>query len=577
MNARVELPLWLVLVLALLAAWATLDRLLVPSVRWYLRRRVNRVIDELNTRLKIRIQPFQRTRRQVLIDRLLYDPMVLQAAEASALERQMPREVALAQVERYAREIVPAFNAYFYFRLGTWISRRVARLLYRVRLGASDEAALAAVPADSTVVFLMNHRSNMDYVLVAYLAADRTALSYAVGEWARIWPLQTLIRATGAYFVRRGSGDPLYRRVLERYIQMATAAGVTQAVYPEGGLTRDGRLRPPKLGLLGYMLRTFDPSGERDLVFIPVGINYDRTLEDRTLLLDLPAQPAAAEAATAPARSDPAGDVIPRAQATAASTATAPPQSAAAGTGAGAPPPSTSRGPSATAPPRPGLPRAAAIALRFVLRQLWLMARNRWHRFGYACVTFGMPISMRGYLAQHQLDLRKLAPAELSARLAALGAELMTAVGAVVPVLPVPLVASVFVERAEDGAQPGPLSLLELKAAAWRRMAALEAAGARVYVPRRDQDYAIEAGLRVLTLRHLVDERDGLYLARPDELPLLRYYANSIAHLGGAGNSSGPAADAAGSGTPGTPAAASANRGTPGRSQLDGGVAVSTP
>jgi len=62
-------------------------------------------------------------------------------------------------------------------------------------------------------------------------------------------------------------------------------------------------------------------------------------------------------------------------------------------------------------------------------------------------------------------------------------------------------------------------------------MRELEAAGANVYIPRRDRDYAIVAGLRMLTLRHLVDEADGLYRARPDELPLLRYYANSIAHL----------------------------------------------
>src|SRR5579864_1029685 len=363
----------------------------------------------------------------------------------------MPREVVLAEVERYAREIVPAFNAYFYFRLGTWISRRVARLLYRVRLAASDEAALAEVPAGSTVVFLMNHRSNMDYVLVAYLAADRTALSYAVGEWARIWPLQTLIRATGAYFVRRNSRDPLYRRVLERYIQMATGAGVTQAVYPEGGLTRDGRLRPPKLGLLGYMLRTFDPEGERDLVFIPVGINYDRTLEDRTLLLDAPAATASPAAPAAPATNAPA---------------------------AGAPPVSGPR-------QRPGVMRALATTLRFVLRQLGLAARSRWHRFGYACVTFGTPISMRRILRERRLDFRTLPPAEQSERLAALGGELMAAVGAVVPVVPVPLVASVFVERADRGL--GPLSLLELKASAWRRMAELEAGGARVYEHRRHQ------------------------------------------------------------------------------------------
>ena len=68
---------------------------------------------------------------------------------------------------------------------------------------------------------------------------------------------------------------------------MATAAGVTQAVFPEGGLSRDGKLRPPKLGLLDYMLRAFDPEGERDLVFMPAGINYDRTFEDRSFLVDL--------------------------------------------------------------------------------------------------------------------------------------------------------------------------------------------------------------------------------------------------------------------------------------------------
>jgi glycerol-3-phosphate O-acyltransferase len=145
----------------------------------------------------------------------------------------------------------------------------------------------------------MNHRSNMDYVLVGYLAARRAALSYAVGEWARIWPLQTLIRSMRAYFVRRNSRNELYRRVLERYVVMATAAGVTQAVYPEGGLSRNGRLRPPKLGLLDYLLRGFDPHGERDLVFIPVGINYDRTLEDRTLLLELQPGPAKARPGSA--------------------------------------------------------------------------------------------------------------------------------------------------------------------------------------------------------------------------------------------------------------------------------------
>jgi glycerol-3-phosphate O-acyltransferase len=483
MTRTVALPLWLLALLAAAAAWAAVERLLVPSVRWVLSRRVNRVIAELNTRLKIDIKPFQLTKRRVLIDRLLYDPQVLAAAEAHARAGGMPREVAMEQVARYAREIVPSFNAYLYFRLGTWIARRVARLLYRVRLGFADEAGLAAVEPGATIVFLMNHRSNMDYVLVAYLAADRTALSYAVGEWARIWPLQTLIRSLGAYFVRRDSRDPLYRRVLERYIHMATEGGVTQAVYPEGGLTRDGRLRPPKLGLLDYMLRGFDPAGPRDLVFIPVGINYDRTLEDRTLLLDR----------------SPGDDGRP------------------------------------AAPRRRGL-AALGTTLAFVARNLGLMARHRWHRFGYACVNFGTPISMRERLGRSGLDLRALPREERFRAVAELAGELMAAIGRAVPVLPVPLVATVFLRR------PGrALSELEVKAHAWELTAELATAGAHVYVPRGDEDYAIAVGLRALALRHLVEERDGLFRARAAEAPLLAYYAGSIAHLIEAGTAAAEA------------------------------------
>jgi hypothetical protein len=71
------------------------------------------------------------------------------------------------------------------------------------------------------------------------------------------------------------------------------------------------------------------------------------------------------------------------------------------------------------------------------------------------------------------------------------------------------------------------LSELEIKAEAERLIAALEARGAKIYVPRADRDYAISAGLEMLTLRHVVEEADGLFSARPEEA-WLSYYANSI-------------------------------------------------
>ena len=135
----------------------------------------------------------------------------------------------------------------------------------------------------------MNHRSNTEYIIVVYMAANRATLSYTVGAWACTWPLQSLIKSLGG-FVRRESDNPLYRRVLAPYVQMATAGGVVQAFYPERQLTRDGYLQKPRFCLINYMLSAFAPKGERDLVFIPAGINYDRAMEDRTLVGELDPQ-----------------------------------------------------------------------------------------------------------------------------------------------------------------------------------------------------------------------------------------------------------------------------------------------
>ena len=309
--------------------------------------------------------------------------------------------------------------------------------------------------SDSRTFWLVGRRSR------------RAALSYAVGEWAQVWGLQQLIRAMGAYFVRRNSKDELYRRVLERYIAMATEAGVTQAVYPEGGLTRDGLMREPKFGVLDYMLRGFHTHGERDLVFVPLGLNYDRVLEDRTQLR--------------------AGD--------------------------------------AAAPKTSGL-RAAAKTLAFISDQLWLLLRSRWHRLGYACVNFGTPASVRAWSAARGVDFDHLPREQRQIEVAELGRHLMDQVGQLIPVLPVPLVATVLLQQGERA-----IGELELKSAVAELVSALEGRNARLYLPRGDWDYAVSAGLRMLTLRHLVDEQDGLYRTRPEEAPLLRYYANSIAHL----------------------------------------------
>ena len=476
MTSSVSVPLWVVVIVGALALWSLLDRLLIPSVRFLMRRRLNRAIDKLNTRLKLRIQPFKLAKRQALIDQLIFDPEVLRAVEDYAAANKVTREVAQALARRYAREIVPSFSAYAYFGIGTRLARKLSTFIYRVRLGYLDETAMQTVDPDSAVIFVINHRSNMDYVLVTYMVSSASALSYAVGEWARVWLLQSVIRSMGGYFVRRDSREPLYRKVLARYVHMAIAGGLTQAMFPEGGLTRDGKLRPPKLGLLSYMVSSFDPKGARDALFVPVGINYDRVIEDRIQVGTL---------------KTPEGE-------------------------------------------KPRFRFSAGTLVAFLAQNTWLRLRGKLYRYGYACVSFGRPLSLRQYVAERGIDFRMLDEQRRFAEIETLGETLMQKVGEVVPALPVALVSTVVLAAGR------PLSALELKGAVVDLMVRLGESGAHIHIPRADQDYALEVGLRMLLLRHLVEEENGLYRANPQEELLLRYYANSIAHLIPAGSLSPP-------------------------------------
>ncbi|SMX39139.1 Glycerol-3-phosphate acyltransferase [Octadecabacter ascidiaceicola] len=282
------IPLWLLVLVLLFAAVTFASHFLFPSVRWFFRRRAERVVARVNQRLAKPIEPFKLARRYDTIERLVFDPEVIRAVNEYAKAEDVREDVAFEKARHYAREIVPSFSATAYFSFGMRLAKWLSRFLYKLRVGQFDRAEYEAIDPDATVIFVMNHRSNMDYVLVTYLVSRAGALSYAVGEWARVWPLSAMIKMMGGYFIRRKSRSKptareLYRKVLARYVQMATEGGVTQAVFPEGGLSLTGKMADPRLGILSYIVEGFDPE-QRDVVFVPVALNYDRVLEDKFLI-----------------------------------------------------------------------------------------------------------------------------------------------------------------------------------------------------------------------------------------------------------------------------------------------------
>src|SRR6478672_9146573 len=233
-------------------------------------------------RNRARIDRFKLASRAHVRARLLADAAIGDAVRTHATENGIAERDVWATVDAYVREIVPFFNVIAYYQIGYRVSGWLLNLFYKVSVEFAEPKARARLPREAVIVYVMNHRSNADYVLVSYGLAGQVAISYAVGEWARAFPLEHVFKAFGSYFIRRRYREPLYHAVLERYVQLITREGVTQGIFVEGGLTRDGKLRPPKIGLLDYVLGIGrDPAYAARLYVVPVAVNYDRVLDSR--------------------------------------------------------------------------------------------------------------------------------------------------------------------------------------------------------------------------------------------------------------------------------------------------------
>lgn len=435
--------------------------------------RANRIALRALRRSGSRIDRFKLTKKPFIRETLLADESIAQAVKEHAAENSMSEEKAWARVEEYIDEIVPFFNILTYYKIGLVVSRVLLNFFYKVSAEYAGRASHEELPRDAVVIYLMNHRSNADYVLVGYVLSGQVAISYAVGEWARTFPLEYIFKSFGAYFIRRKYREKLYHTVLERYVQLITRNGVTQGIFLEGGLSRDGKLGKAKIGLLDYVLGVArEPSMRGRLFVVPVAINYDRVLEDRSLLRELGAR----EGRRRPSRSTQLGEV-----------------------------------------------------LRYVWWNMARMLARRWRRYGRASVVVGEPFPLAPWLEQQDREtggLFAIDRAERLARVQALSDSVLEKIAAIIPVTPVSLACAAIQSFDEDF-----ISHDALIARIGEMREVLHELNARVIHREGSVDEIFDRAWRMLKMRRILVRVGAGYSVMPANRPLVSYYANSISHL----------------------------------------------
>ena len=203
----------------------------------------------------------------------------LDSVDEVAFQTGLPPAVSREKAEFYLREIAATHSPYVIDLIANAIHKLYTQGYGDIKYSEDQVKRLATLGENSTVVFLPSHRSNLDRLSLQFMLweNDLPPNHTAGGINLNFFPIGPLVRRTGVFFIRRTFKDnPLYKTVLKAYLDYLVEKRFPLEWYLEGGRSRSGKLLPPRLGLLAYVVDALRRGKTDDLQLVPVSISYDQ-------------------------------------------------------------------------------------------------------------------------------------------------------------------------------------------------------------------------------------------------------------------------------------------------------------
>lgn len=247
----------------------------VDSIMSYVTRRAWLVLDRAERKLRGNRYKIPRFVPEAILSRREFLDSVDAAATESGMSQAMGREKA----EQYLREIAATHSPYVIDLIANAIHKLYSQGYGDIKYSDAEVKRLAALGEGHPVVFLPAHRSNLDRLSLQFMLweNDLPPNHTAGGINLNFFPIGPLVRRTGVFFIRRTFKDNLlYKVVLRSYLDYLVEKRFPLEWYMEGGRSRSGKLMPPRLGLLSYVVDSLRRGKADDIQLVPVSIAYDQ-------------------------------------------------------------------------------------------------------------------------------------------------------------------------------------------------------------------------------------------------------------------------------------------------------------
>jgi glycerol-3-phosphate O-acyltransferase len=234
-----------------------------------------------------RSRPYDHVRRQVLESQPIAELVHRESAATGKPPERVRAEVAKTYDRIAARFSFPVVRVFAATVRQIW-----NRIYSGIDVRPEDIDRIREALRTGTPVLVPAHRSHLDYLLISSLLYEHDVVipHIVAGDNLSFWPLGSLFRRSGAFFIRRSfTGDRVFPVVFARYVRELVHMEVPIEFFVEGGRSRTGKLLPAKLGVLGMVLDGAAQAtrADRDVTFLPIYIGYEQIAEERVYAREL--------------------------------------------------------------------------------------------------------------------------------------------------------------------------------------------------------------------------------------------------------------------------------------------------
>ncbi len=228
--------------------------------------------------------------RKYIIKSIANDPMVVDALKELASATGEDWKNLQKKLERYLREIASNISQTYIQLLDIVLTWLFNTIYEGIDYNKDQMEAIRDAARRGSLVLVPCHRSHLDYLIMSYVFYyENLSLPYiAAGINLSFFPLGPIFRGAGAFFIRRSFRDnKVYALALHHYLKYLLDSGSNVEFFIEGTRSRNGKLLPPRLGMVKMIVKGFLEGLKKDVSFLPIGITYEVVVEEKSYLKEL--------------------------------------------------------------------------------------------------------------------------------------------------------------------------------------------------------------------------------------------------------------------------------------------------